>query len=273
LLPDTTVYYVSQSNGICESPRIPITVIVSGKPDLGNDKVLRICFGTTADLTGLYNTNGLNYSWTFNQAPVPNPATAGQTGVYQLIANNATGCADTALVTLVVQQPVNANAGPDGNAEYNMPYQLNGSGGVEYQWFPGFPVLNNSHIANPLATLPGDTRFILMVKDEIGCIGYDTVNIRVFNGPTFYVPTAFTPNGDGLNDIFRPTPIGIYKLEYFRVYNRYGELVYETHDLNKGWDGNYKGIKQNIGNYVWAVKGIDRRGEMRVMKGNVVLIR
>jgi gliding motility-associated-like protein len=112
-----------------------------------------------------------------------------------------------------------------------------------------------------------------MVMDEIGCKAYDTVKIRVFKGPTFYVPTAFTPNGDEINDIFRPTAIGISSLDYFRVYNRYGEMVYETHDLNKGWDGTYKGVKQNIGNYVWTIKGIDRRGELKVMKGFVVLIR
>ena len=112
-----------------------------------------------------------------------------------------------------------------------------------------------------------------MVMDDIGCFDLDTVKLRVLEGPTFYVPSAFTPNGDGLNDIFRPTAVGIAKLEYFSIFNRWGELVYETHDINQGWDGIYKGVKQPIGNYVWKLKGTDRKGVLKVMKGNVVLIR
>jgi gliding motility-associated-like protein len=273
IVPGTTHYYVSQTNGTCESPRSIITVTVNGKPALGPDKNLKICFGSSANLSTLYNTGGLTGTWTYNQSPVTNPSNVMLAGPYQLLVTNISGCSDTALVNLTIQPPVIANAGNDGNAEYNAPYQLNGSGGVQYLWSPGYPLLNNDHVANPLATLTDDTNFILMVMDEIGCKAYDTVKIRVFKGPTFYVPTAFTPNGDEINDIFRPTAIGISSLDYFRVYNRYGEMVYETHDLNKGWDGTYKGVKQNIGNYVWTIKGIDRRGELKVMKGFVVLIR
>ena len=57
------------------------------------------------------------------------------------------------------------------------------------------------------------------------------------------------------------------------IFNRFGELVYESHDLNKGWDGTYKGIPQPIDNYVWHIRGIDRKGELKILKGNVVLIR
>ncbi|MEP7166242.1 MAG: T9SS type B sorting domain-containing protein, partial [Ferruginibacter sp.] len=271
-IPGTFNYYVSQTNGICEGPRSMITVRVNGKPALGTDKSLKICFGSSADLRTLYNTSGLTGNWTYGQAPVTNPSAVMLPGIYQLLVTNSSGCSDTALVTLAMQPPVIANAGNDGNAEYNIPYQLNGSGGIQYLWSPATS-LNNSQIANPLATLTQDTRFVLMVIDEIGCKDYDTVNIRVFNGPTFYVPTAFTPNGDGLNDIFRPTSVGISSLEYFRVYNRYGELLYETSEITKGWDGRYKGVNQNIGTYVWAIRGVDRKGELKTMKGYVVLIR
>ena len=112
-----------------------------------------------------------------------------------------------------------------------------------------------------------------MVSDEIGCFDLDTVRLRVLNGPTFYIPSAFTPNNDGLNDIFRPTPVGIASLDFFRVFNRLGELVYETSEIGKGWDGIYKGKKQHTGNYVWSLKATDRLGKLRIMKGNVVLIR
>jgi gliding motility-associated-like protein len=134
-------------------------------------------------------------------------------------------------------------------------------------------LLNNPFIANPVATLTQDQTFILMVQNEFGCRDTDIVHIRVLAGPAIYVPTAFTPNGDGLNDVFRPIPVGIVSLDFFRVFNRYGELVYETREPNKGWDGSFKGLKQNTGNFVWQVKGIDRTGKVIVLKGNVVLIK
>ena len=268
----TTNYYVSQVDGPCEGPRALIIVTVNSKPDLGPDKPLKICFGKSANISALYNTTGLIANWSHDQQSVVDSSNVTVAGTYQLLVQNNFGCLDTALVNLGIQPPVIANAGNDGDAEYNIPYQLSGSGGGNYQWSPS-GVLNNPFIANPLAVLTENTTFILMVKDDIGCFDLDTVKIRVLRGPTFYVPSAFTPNGDGLNDIFKPTPIGIGSLEFFRVYNRYGELVYETHDIGKGWDGTYKGVRQNMGNYVWSLKGTDRLGDVKVMKGNVVLIR
>jgi len=87
------------------------------------------------------------------------------------------------------------------------------------------------------------------------------------------LPNAFSPNGDGINDIFRPIPAGIVSTDWFRIFSRYGTLVFETSQWMKGWDGNFKGVKQPIGNYVWAIKGIGRNGKVIEMKGNVLLMR
>jgi gliding motility-associated-like protein len=116
-------------------------------------------------------------------------------------------------------------------------------------------------------------QFILTVSDDFGCTDKDTVVIKSYKGPTFYIPNAFTPNGDGINDNFKPTYVGIKRLEYFRIYDRYGVLVFETSSMNKAWDGFFKSTKQNTGNFVYIVKGIDQYGQEKVMKGNVVLIR
>jgi gliding motility-associated-like protein len=269
---DTYYFYVSEKSDHCEGPRAMITVTIHPKPALGPDKNLRICFGGSANLVNLYHVTGQNGLWTFSTLPVVRPDSVSTEGDYQLVVQTLAGCADTAMVNLQVQPPVHANAGNDAFAEFNIPYALQGSGGGSYEWSPA-GALNHPFNANPLATLTHDETFVLTVKDEIGCKAEDTVIIKVLNGPTFYVPTAFTPNGDGLNDIFRPTSIGIASLEYFRVFNRYGELVYETHDIGKGWDGNYKGLKQPLGNYVWSIRGTDRTGKLKFMKGNVVLIR
>ncbi len=272
-VPGTTQYYVSQANGFCEGPRVPITVTVNSKPALGADRALRICSGKTANLNILYNTTGNQTDWTMGQQPVTDPAAVNIAGLYQIITTGSSGCRDTALVNLAINPPVIANAGNDADVEYNFPHQLSGSGGLHYQWAPGFPILNNSHIANPVATLTDDQLFVLIVKDDIGCTANDTVKLRVLKGPSFYVPTAFTPNGDGLNDLFGPTTVGMKTLDFFRIFNRYGELIFETRDLFKKWDGTFKGKKQDIGNYAWYLRGTDRKGVVKTMKGNVMLIR
>jgi gliding motility-associated-like protein len=264
-------YYVSQINGNCEGPRVAITVRVNRKPALGVDKDITICYGVSLNLQSLYSTSNSISQWSFNNVTVANPTNVTFSGTYQLISTNVASCADTAIVHLSVSSPVIANAGNDDNAVYNETYQLHGSGGAQYLWTPS-SVLNNASIANPIAILTDDTQFILTVSDNNGCTDKDTVIIRVLQGPTFYIPNAFTPNGDGLNDNFKPTYVGIAKLDYFRVYDRYGVLIFETSDIGKAWNGFYRSTKQNTGNFVYIVKGIDKNGKEKVLRGNVLLI-
>ncbi len=113
----------------------------------------------------------------------------------------------------------------------------------------------------------------MIVTDDKGCKGYATVNIKAYYCITYYVPNAFSPNGDGMNEIFKPIPVGIVSTELFRVFNRYGIIMFETNRYMNGWDGNYKGIPQPVGNYVWVLKGKGRNGKMIEMRGNVVLVR
>jgi gliding motility-associated-like protein len=87
------------------------------------------------------------------------------------------------------------------------------------------------------------------------------------------VPNAFTPNGDGKNDIFKPTYIGITSLKYFRVFNRNGQLVFETNQQVKGWDGNIHGDPSPEGTYVWEVSGEDYLGKSESKNGTVILIK
>jgi gliding motility-associated-like protein len=193
---------------------------------------------------------------------------------YILTVNDTYGCnfnvKDSIAVTM--QPPVIANAGNDTIASTGLPHQLNASGGTNYLWTPS-GLLNNPNISNPLATIRFDTHFAVTVKDVAGCTGYDSVFVKVYDGITYYIPNAFSPNGDGRNDIFKPLAVGIISTEYFRIFNRYGQIVFETTQWNKGWDGIYKGVKQAIGNYVWVIKGKGSNGKIIEMKGNVVLVR
>ena len=106
-----------------------------------------------------------------------------------------------------------------------------------------------------------------------GCEGTETVTVRVFKGPEIYVATAFTPNGDDKNEIFIPIPVGIKELKYFRVFNRWGQLIYSTSTLHQGWDGKFGGAEQPSGVYVWMAQAITKDNKIINKKGSVTLIR
>jgi gliding motility-associated-like protein len=141
-----------------------------------------------------------------------------------------------------------------------------GDGGTSDQASP-------QHIfTNPLRTTVYLVRY--SVTDSFGCTHSTQKTIRIYSSCFLAVPTAFTPNGDGLND--QLYPLNAVKAEEldFRVYNRWGQLMYQTSNWKKGWDGNYKGRQQGPGAYVWFLSFVDRDSkERRQMKGTAVLIR
>ena len=277
---DTTKYYLVAKWGICQR-RDSITINILHKPiaDAGRDTT--ICFKTNALLIGkASNLSGtVNYSWAPpDSLNTPNAATTiariDTTRKFTLTVTDNYGCnfsvSDSVWVKMMPVLVV--NAGNDTNAILGRPHQLLGSGGANYTWSPAGP-LNNPFIANPLATLYNDTYFTVYVTDSIGCSASDGVFVKVYEGPNYYVPNAFTPNGDGLNDVFRPVPVGIQKTDYFRVYDRYGQLMFETNKWLEGWDGMFKGKKALAGTYVWVIKGTDKNGSVVEMKGTVILVR
>jgi gliding motility-associated-like protein len=178
-------------------------------------------------------------------------------------------------VRVKVQSISNPFAGNDTIAVKGIPHQLKGTGGLNYTWSSPSPsaTFNNPFIQNAKVTLNNDANIYLKITDDIGCEGKDSVFIKVYEGPTYYVPSAFTPNGDGFNDIFRAIPVGISNTVYFRVFNRLGQLMFETNSYLKGWDGTFKGKAAAAGTYVWMIAGTDRDYKKVEMKGTVILIR
>jgi gliding motility-associated-like protein len=249
-------------------------------PDAGPDAI--VCFGTTFRLSG---SGGTLYQWspaTYLSDPgISNPvASIPFAGTYKYVLNvSGNGCrsqvSDTVVITLL--PPVKVFAGKDTTAVLNQPLQLNAvdisnSGFINYTWSPSFG-LNNSLIKNPVAVLDRDITYFVTARTADGCAATDDIKIRVFKGPDIYVPTGFTPNGDGLNDIFKPVYAGIRELKYFSVYSRWGELVFTTSSQSAGWNGIFKGQQQDGNVFVWNVEGIDFRGNVVRKKGTVVLIR
>ena len=177
---------------------------------------------------------------------------------------------DKILVTM--QPPVPAFAGNDTNAVIGLPHQLSATGGTSYLWTPSSG-LSNPFAQNPLATISRDTRFLVQVTDIAGCKDTASVLFRAYQGIRYFIPNAFSPNGDGINEVFRPVAVGVISTEWFRVFNRYGHVMFESSNIQNGWDGTFKGVRQPIGNYIWSIKGKGRDGNVIEMKGNVVLVR
>jgi gliding motility-associated-like protein len=133
------------------------------------------------------------------------------------------------------------------------------------------------NVNNPIGIYNGDADSVtykVVVTNTNGCADSAYIKVKIFDThPQIFVPSAFTPNGDGLNDTFRPIAVGITKLDYFRVYNRWGQLVFSTTVNEQGWDGKIGGKEQASGTFVWLVHGVDFTGKTVFAKGTVTLIR
>ena len=106
------------------------------------------------------------------------------------------------------------------------------------------------------------------------CEGSDTIVVIVYRTqPDIFIPTAFTPNDDGLNDVIKPILVGVKKLNYFTIYNRWGQVVFTSSTADKGWDGKVNGNRQDPSSYVFMAEGIDYLGKTIFKKGTFVLIR
>jgi gliding motility-associated-like protein len=147
-----------------------------------------------------------------------------------------------------------------------------------YQWAP--PVgLNAYNTINPVFNYDKPTEYKITITSEQGCNVTDTLLVKINpvdappNNEDIIVPKAWTPNGDGQNDLLRPILINIKELTYFRIFNRWGELVYETNASGQGWNGIYKGKPQVMDTYTWTAQGIGISGTVIKRTGNSVLLR
>ena len=242
-----------------------------------------ICFGKNIQLSA---SGGLFYQWSPSvylsnpniANPVASPPLSGMF-TYFVSVSNGSGCSsvDRAKVMIRVLPPVKIFAGNDTAISLNEPLQLNAtdvnsSGFDSYAWSPAFG-LNNPFVQNPVANLNQNMVYMVTAKTSEGCTAADTISIKFFEAASIYVPSAFTPNKDGLNDIFRPILVGIRTLKNFSVFNRFGQLVYTTSTPGAGWDGTIYGVKQSTATFVWMVEAVDYKGNVLTKKGTVVLIR
>ncbi len=158
-------------------------------------------------------------------------------------------------------------------AVVNLPLPLQArSIGDDVLWTPAAS-LDNPLSYTPVFTGDREQTYIIELKTSSGCITIDTQVVKVVKDIAIYVPNSFTPNNDGRNDVLKPVMYGIKQLIFFRVYNRWGQLVFETHDAAKGWDGRQKSAPAEMQTVVWMLEAMGADGKVYRAKGTTVLMR
>lgn len=199
---------------------------------------------------------------------------ATQSGYYSTMLFNKLGCSITTNgINVLIDKPVPGIIYPLQNAVINYPLQLQARNfGVSVEWSPP-TFLNNTTIYSPVFTGNKDKQYSIEIKSAAGCITTDSQFIKVFKEVKFYVPTAFTPNNDGLNDYLKPIPVGIKNFKYFRVYNRWGQLIFDLKSNSLGWDGKLNGKLQSSQAVVWMAEGTGIDNRTYIQKGTCILLR
>jgi hypothetical protein len=283
-------------NGVCVADTSGLAKVEIFSADFPqariNPKDTTICYGGVAGLDVAISI-GTSYTWG-NYNGLSNPgdgnimatplviqalASPLTTTDYILIVQNA-GCPNNLLDTFHVNvlAPILVDAGRDTAVVVNQPLQLNASSsetGDSFVWTPSIG-LNDQFIPNPVGVFDASTdsvRFLVTATSSFGCFGTAEVLVKVFKtGPDIFVPNAFTP-GKSSNAVFRPIPVGIASIQYFRIFNRWGQIVFNTARAGDGWDGSVDGKAQTGGSYVWMVQGTSYTGKTIFKKGVMTLIR
>lgn len=277
--PDTnTRYYVSIMDEIACDYLDSVDVIIRPVPAFNIGASYKVCKGDSVQLQAF---GGDIYSWTpvygLSDASIANPIAFAEDTTEYTVTITEQACNQSVVLNThvnVLELPsVIANKTNDIDCSQSSA-QLNAGGAVTYFWTPSV-ALNDSTIANPVASPTVTTDYILGGTDQEGCTGFDTIQVKVEpnNKSGYLMPNAFTPNNDGLNDCFRIKYWGKVEGFEFSIFNRWGERIFFTKDSGQCWDGTYKGLPQESGVYVYLIKGQTFCEPEVFRKGTFVLIR
>ncbi|MBL7739158.1 MAG: gliding motility-associated C-terminal domain-containing protein [Chitinophagaceae bacterium] len=263
----------------CVSDRITRTVEIKEQPQI-NFSYIKDCFRNIVFNSSVINNATIDrWHWSFGDGTGSSLAAPGHfyaaddTFAVSLTAVSANGCRSDTNTQLIPVKKIIAFAGNDTIVAAGQPLWLHAKVSSSHvSWSPP-DFLSSNDIPDPIATLQHDQTYYLTVINEDGCTMKDTISIVVFAGPDIYVPSAFTPNGDGKNDVLKAVIPGIRTLHEFAIFNRWGQKVFGTQNPSLGWNGQLKGKPAEPGVYVWQVQITDFRGVTRYKKGTVTLIR
>jgi len=246
--------------------------------NLTTQPVTPLCDGETEQLSASASDT-VTWKWTpalgLSSDVAPNPvASPSKTTEYKVLITNKYGCQDSAYLTIFVNQTPVADAGPDRKINSGDSIVLNGSvsgTSVNFSWSPA-SFIDEIHSKTPTVYPPEDAEYTLTVNSEVGCgSSSSTAIVKVYKD--VYIPSGFTPNNDGKNDLFRVTAADNYKRFKLAVYNRWGQEIFETTDINKGWDGKFKDAQLASDVYVYYLEIITASNKKITKKGTITLIR
>jgi len=280
---------VTTANG-CSDTAIKtnlIKVVASPVVDIGGNNPIcmqqKLAFkGTvvlpdTSKITWLWNFGNGNTSITKN--PLPQRYDTAGNYPLRLIVTNSSGCADTVDRTVVVYPLPVINAGPDKIIGVGSSIAINPTGSpvVDYLWTPSTG-LSCTNCYNTIASPKNTTNYIIKVTDANGCINTDNIIVIVIcNDKNVFIPNTFSPNNDGVNDWFYPRGTGLFAIQSMRIFNRWGEMVFQKanlvpNDPLAGWNGRYNGKLLNSDVYTYVIEIVCENSDVLAYKGNITLI-
>lgn len=250
----------------CDSTHT-VTTILDAFVDPLFTSISPVCIGANAPLLQSVSLNNISGSW----SPLSVNTNLVGTQVFTFIPDNNQCANEVTLEVEIVDLPqiIVDDYTMSFGTEIQLQPDITGNDPFTFLWSPA-DGLSCTNCENPTATPFQTTQYLLTVTDENGCISSESLTVNVTAG--FYIPDAFTPNGDGINDVFEVYggPFATFKLH---VYNRWGEKVFESNNQNSGWNGFFKNILQNPDVYVYYFEGEIVPGEKIIKKGSVTLIR
>ncbi len=195
-------------------------------------------------------------------------------GTYYAVLRNSTGCSiTTRSQTIFIDKALPGLRYPLEYAVVNLPLSLKARQiGETVLWRPGAK-LNTANSFAPVFQGTTEQLYLIDIRAASGCITVDTQLVRTVKNVEVYVPTAFTPNQDGLNDFLHPILRGVKEVRHFRIFNRWGQLLFESKNPQPGWNGSFKGIPQQSQAVVWVLDCLGVDGQPYVQKGTSVLLR
>jgi len=195
------------------------------------------------------------------------------TTTYTLTVNTPIGCTGSDTITITARPlPELIDVTKDFTAKYGDVVQLNANGATFYTWTPD-RLLDYPNEKNPKANATDTATFQVIGTDQYGCRDTAYVHMNIDYAMFEMIPNAFSPNGDGRNDIFSIRNMKFQRLIEFRIFNRWGEEVYSSTDARGGWDGTYKGTPAEVGVYNYLIRITTPDGQQKMYKGDVSLIR
>ncbi len=259
------------SNNVCTSQTI-ISVSVIPTVTAQVPSSMSVCAGQSATISA---SGGNTFSW-LPSTGLNNPfsgtviATPLSNTIYTVNVSINNYCGNIATVAVNVNPNPVVNAGNDTIFYFDSNMFLNANGTGTLTWIYGdgivCKVCPNSQIVPQQSSC-----YIVETVNDKGCKATDEVCVTIIKESAIYVPNTFTPNKDGLNDVFYIYGVDINEMD-LKIYNRFGQIIFTSKDQLSGWNGYYNNELCPMGVYVWFLKFTDREGKQMYKKGHVTLL-